>query len=122
MAQAENDTLIDGLSQEDGLTRTSQHAEQCPAASNDRNLPPLATALEERCDAKQIAVFESVTDHVEDQVALTKGKEAVDAVLALAQGDRSKTVLIKRPRAMRLRAFASRLGYGQEPETFLATL
>src|SRR5687768_1582440 len=122
MADQEIDSLIDQLSQEDGLTRACQRAEEWASSGKVGNLLTFATALEERCDAKQVAVFESVTDHVEDQVALAKGKEAVDAVLALAQGDRTKTVMIKRPRAMRLRAFASRLGYGQEPETFLATL
>lgn len=122
MADQEIDKLIDQLSQEDGLTRACQRAEEWAAAGNVGNLLTFATALEERCDAKQVAVFESVTDHVEDQVALAKGKDAVDAVLALAQGDRTKTVLIQRPRALRLRAFASRLGYGQDPGTFLATL
>lgn len=122
MPTKEIDELIDQLSQEDGLTRACQRAEEWAAGGKVGALLTLATALEERCDAKQLAVFESVTDHVEDQVALSKGTEAVDAVLALARGDRTKTVLIPRPRAMRLRAFASRLGYGQEAETFLATL
>ena len=122
MPEKEIDTLIDQLSQEDGLTRACQRAEEWAAAGKVGELLTFATALEERCDAKQVQVFESVTDHVEDQVALAKGKDAVDAVLALAQGDRSKTVVIPRPRTMRLRAFASRLGYGQDAETFLATL
>jgi len=118
----EIDEIIASLATEDGLTRACQTAEAWAQAGRVPDLLTLATALEEQCDAKKAAVFESLVDHVEDQVALTKGKTAVDAVLALSLGDRTKTVVIPRPRDLRLRAFASRLGYGQEPSTFLETL
>lgn len=118
----EIDAIIDSLSAEDGVTRGCQTAEAWAQAGRVGDLLSLATALEERCDARQVALFESVADHVEDQVALARGDAAVDAVLALSLGDRTKTVRMPRPRDMRLRAFASRLGYGQEPSAFLSAL
>lgn len=120
--QTEIDEIISSLSAEDGVTRGCQKAEEWAHAGRVGDLLTLATALEERCDAKQVALFESVADHVEDQVALARGDAAIDAVLALSLGDRTKTVRVPRPRDMRLRAFASRLGYGQEPAAFLSAL
>src|SRR5687767_7083888 len=97
------------------------------AASRDRtnDLLELAAALEERCDPSDETTrkrFEAVADHVEDQIALIPGTSAVDAVIALALRERVRSVSLKRPRDMRMRALASRLGYGQTPETLLATL
>ncbi len=119
---SEIDGIIGSLSGEDGITRACQKAEEWAQAGRVGDLLSLATALEERCDARQVALFESLTDHVEDQVALARGDAAIDAVLALSLGDRAKTVRMPRPRDMRLRAFASRLGYGHEPSGFLAAL
>ena len=82
----EIDEVIRGLSAEDGVTRACQRAESWAKEGRVGDLLTLATALEEQCDAHQVAVFESVADHVEDQVALTRGEAAVDAVLALSLG------------------------------------
>ncbi len=94
-------------------------------ATKTKELVELAAALEERCDPadqKTHASFEAVGDHVEDQLALVPGDAAVEAVFTLALRDRVRSVLLKRPRELRARALASRLGFGQTKETFLAAL
>jgi Family of unknown function (DUF6183) len=56
---------------------------------------------------------ESVADHIEEAVALTAGDAFVDVAFALAKEE---------PDSARTRTLASRLGYGQPKEAFLAAL
>lgn len=118
----EIEELIQGLAEDDGLTRACQTAEAWAEAGRVDDLLTFATALEEQGDARRVATFESVVDHVEDQVALAKGEGAALAVLALSLGDRTRTVRVERPRAVRLRSFASRLAFAQDAATLARVL
>lgn len=118
----EIDDLIEGLSSADGVTRACRRAEEWAASGSIGEILTLATALEERAPKTELAVIESLADHIEDQVALAPGAAAIDAVLALSLGDRTRTVRVPRPRDVRLRAFASRLGFAHGPEALSEAL
>jgi len=108
-----------------GATRACEIVEGWAKAGRWDDLLALGTALETSCDPADAARrgrFEIVADHVEDQLALGTTDAAVDALLALALRPRERSVAVPRPQSLRLQAFASRLGYGQTAETFLAAL
>lgn len=89
------------------------------------DLVGLARTLEaevDRNDTTKLESYEVVADHVEDQLALTTGDEAVEALFALALESRERSVTVPRSQDLRVRAFGSRLGYGQTTQVFLAAL
>lgn len=125
MADAIDETIT--LLDSEGVTQACETIEGWAKAGRWQDLAALATALEERCPigpehAKRRARFEAVLDHLEDQVALCPGREAIDTLLALSLRDRTRSVVVPRTRSMRVCAFASRLGFGQTAEEFLAAL
>src|SRR5687767_9727697 len=76
--------------------------------SRTGDLLELAAAIEKACDVTGAAKFpyEAVADHVEEVLALTEGNDHIDALVALL--DRHRVRSVQRPRAqeMRARAFA----------------
>lgn len=124
MANATDET-IELLDSEGGVARACEAVESWAKTGRWEDLVALARAIEERCDPSaktKRAWFEAVGDHVEDQLALCPGNAAVDALLALSLEERTRSVELPRPRAVRVRAFASRLGFGQTAEVLLDAL
>ncbi len=108
-----------------GVARACGTVEGWAKAGRWDDLVALGAALEASCDPAQHTrrgYFETLADHVEDQLALGTTDAAVDALLALALRPRERSVTIPRPQTLRLQAFASRLGFGQSAETFLSAL
>lgn len=123
MSAIEDTTKL--LDSEGGVTRVCQEVESWAKAGRWQDLLTLAEVLERESDPSDkeaVARFEAAADHLEDQVALVPGKEAIDALLALSLRDRQRSVTMPRARSMRLSAFASRLGYGQSKDEFLSAL
>ncbi|MCW5836490.1 MAG: hypothetical protein KIS78_29090, partial [Labilithrix sp.] len=119
------DETVGFLKDEPGVARACEVVEAWAKAGRAEELVLLAEALESRADPADPETrgrFEAVADHVEDQLALTAGDAAIDALLALSLMVRERSVEVPRPRALRLRAFASRLGYGHTAEAFLGAL
>lgn len=88
-------------------------------------LADLARTLEATSKSLPKGAVEShelVVDHIEDQLALSPDSGAVDALFALSLEPREHSVAVPRPRSVRLRAFGSRLGYGQETKEFVTAL
>lgn len=94
------------------------------AEGRTTELLELAAAIERACDATGAAKlpYEAVADHVEEVLALTAGKDHVDAVLGLLAKDRTRSVQRPRPLDVRVRAFASRLAHGQSKDTLLSAI
>jgi hypothetical protein len=89
------------------------------------DLVTLARELETRAEGasqRKLEAYELVVDHVEDQLALSPSDDAIDELFALSLASRERSVAVPRSRAVRFRAFGSRLGYGQTPKRFLAAL
>jgi hypothetical protein len=88
------------------------------------DLLELAAAIEQGCDVAGEAriPFEAVADHVEEVLALTPGSDHVEGLLALLAQERVRSVQRPRPREMRVRAFASRLGHGQTKDALNAAI
>jgi hypothetical protein len=124
--QPVNDEIIGLLESAVGVARACELIESWAKAGRAHDLVAVAEALEERCEPSggpdKREWFESVADHVEDQLALCPGDAAVDALLALSVEVRERSVTVPRPRSLRVRAFASRLGYGQNADVFLSAL
>jgi hypothetical protein len=123
------DETIGLVATEGGVADACQEVESWAKSGRAVDLAALAAVLEARCPAggdesqkKQRGWFETVADHVEDQLALTPGAAAVDALLGLSLETRTRSVTMPRERALRIRSFASRLGFGQTPQTFLEAL
>jgi hypothetical protein len=117
--------IVELLRDEDGVARACEIVETWAKAGSWHDLVTLARSLESHCDPNDKTRrewFETVADHVEDQLALCVGDGAVDAMLALSLEDRERSVIVPRPRPLRLRAFASRLGYGQSAQAFVGAL
>src|SRR4051794_16064108 len=118
MAKSERsiDATIGLLGTDEGVTHACEEVEAWAKAGHWEQLVRLSAALEERSDPEEPAPqrrrgwFEAVADHVEDQLALCTGDAAVDALLQLSLSVRKRSVTIPRPRSLRVRAFASRLG------------
>ncbi len=113
------------LVDEAGVARACSAVESWAKAGRWTDLRALGVELEKRCDpadSAQRGHFETLADHVEDQLALGTTDGAVDALLSLALEARERSVAVPRPQSLRVRAFASRLGYGQTAEAFLAAL
>lgn len=96
-------------------------------AGRFQDLMALAMVLEERSptaaeQAKERARFEAVVDLLEDEIAIAVDPQAIECLLTLWLRDRERSVIVPRTRSMRACAFASRLGYGQTVQGFLATL
>ncbi|HVH42814.1 MAG TPA: DUF6183 family protein [Labilithrix sp.] len=113
------------LGEDEGETRACEAVEAWAKKGQWKELVDLARALEVAADrngTSKLEAFELVVDHLEDQLALGAGDDAVDALFALSLDERERSVSVPRPRSLRLRAFASRLGYGQGAPGFLAAL
>jgi hypothetical protein len=113
------------LVDEAGVARACTVVEGWAKSERWNELFALGAELEASCDPGDKArrgYFETLADHVEDQLALGTTDASVDALLALALKPRERSVEVPRPQSVRLRAFASRLGYAQTAETFLAAL
>lgn len=106
---------------DDGLTAACQTVEGWAKDGRVADLVALADAIEARSTAPKVAAFETLADHVEDQLALAATPASVEALFGLAAKDRVRSVEVPRPTATRLRAFASRLGFGSA-DVFFATL
>ncbi len=108
-----------------GVARACGVVEEWAKSGRWGDLVALGEALETSCDPADAArrgFFETLADHVEDQLALGTTDAAVDGLLALALRPRQRSVEVPRPQSIRLQAFASRLGYGQSAAAFLAAL
>jgi hypothetical protein len=114
--------IIGLLGKDEGETRACEAVDRLAQAGRWQELALLARALESRSNSAKLEAFELVADHVEDQLALCTGPDAVDAVFALASEPREKSVSVARSKEVRLRAFGSRLGFGQEVSEFFAAL
>lgn len=110
------------VSDADGVERACAAVEGWAQSGRAEDLVALARAIEERCEPRTRAASETLADHVEDQLATVPGMAAVEAAFALADMPRTRSVTVPRAAETRIRAFASRLGYGQTPETFVAAL
>ncbi len=88
------------------------------------DLLELASAIEKACDVAGEAKipYEAVADHVEEVLALTPGSDHIDGLLTLLAQERVRSVQRPRPREMRVRAFASRLGHGQTKDALNAAV
>ncbi|HVJ94953.1 MAG TPA: DUF6183 family protein [Labilithrix sp.] len=117
--------IIALLEDEKGVATACKATEGWAKARRFEDLTVLARSLESQCDPTDTTRrgwFETVVDHVEDQLALSSEDDAVDALLALSLEARERSVTVPRDRSLRLRAFASRLGYGQPVDGFLRAL
>jgi Family of unknown function (DUF6183) len=92
--------------------------------SRTRDLLDLAFAIEAGCDVEGAArvPYEAVADHVEEVLALTTGSDHIDALFTLLSRERIKSVQRPRSVELRVRSFASRLGYGQTKDALLASI
>ncbi len=88
------------------------------------DLLELAAAIEKGCDVSGDAriPYEAVADHVEEVLALTPGSDHIEGLLTLLAQDRVRSVQRPRPREVRVRAFASRLGHGQTKDALTAAV
>ena len=118
-------SIVDLCTSENGVATACEAIEAFAENGQWQELAGLAASLETKAAAGSKgdrAYFETVVDHVEDHLALCPGEGAVDAMLALSLVARAHSVVIPRSHALRERAFASRLGFGQKPEAFVAAL
>ena len=92
--------------------------------SRTADLLELAGAIERACDVAGAAKlpYEAAADHVEEVLALTAGPDHIDALFTLLATPRVRSVQRARPAEMRVRAFASRLGHGQDKDALVAAI
>jgi len=113
------------LVDEPGVARACTVVEGWAKAGRWDELLALGAELESSCDPEdkvRRGYFEVLADHVEDQLALGTTDDSLEALLALALRPRDRSVEVPRSQPLRLRAFASRLGYAQSAQRFLAVL
>ena len=117
---------IELLSGKNGVAAVCEEVEAWAKAGRVADLVALAAALEAAAPASGAPearkVFEAAADHVEDQLALLPEPAAVDALVGLSLATRERSVVVPRDRSIRVRSFASRLGFGQPVSVFLAAL
>jgi hypothetical protein len=103
-----------------------EEVEAWAKAGRVADLVALAAALETACPVagapERRSAFETAADHVEDQLALLPEAAAIDALVGLSLIPRVQSVTVPRDRSIRVRSFASRLGFGQPHHAFLAAL
>jgi hypothetical protein len=120
------DEVIDLLSAPPGTPKGTSEAcgeiEAWAKAGRTSDLTQLLHALESKCPEALRAQFEIAADHVEDQLALATSPGALEALLELSLTARTRSVVVPRDRALRVRSFASRLGFGQPKTAFLGAL
>lgn len=122
MASTPND-IIDLLVSEDSVAQACERVEGWAKAGRAGDLVRLARELEARGrDPERRPWFEAVADHVEDQLAESADPAGVDALLALSLEPRERSTVVPRGAETRVRALASRLGFGQTVDAFLAAL
>lgn len=107
---------------EAGVTKVCVEIADWAKAGHTKELASLARGLELAATSAQADAYEKVVDLVEDQLALTSTDEAIDAILALSQEPRAKSVVTPRTNHVRQCAIASRLGYAQEKKAFVSAL
>lgn len=123
----EIDAIVEGLrnlKRPEDVNQAYATVDRWNRESRTADLLALSAAIEKACDANGAAKvpYEAVADHVEEVLALTPGPDHVDALFALLAKDRVRSVQRARPFELRVRAFASRLGYGQSKEALVATI
>lgn len=107
---------------EDGVNRVCVEIADWAKDGHAAELAVLARGLEAAATSAQADAYEKVVDLVEDQLALTQNDVAIDAILALSEEPRAKSVVVPRTGHARKCAFASRLGYAQTKEAFVSAL
>ncbi len=118
---SEIETIVKGLAGASDITGAYATVTLWNLESRTADLVHLAAAIEAACDVAGAARFpyEAVADHVEEVLALSTGAGRLEALLSLLSTERVKSVEQPRTKAQRVRAFASRLGYGQPKEALL---
>ncbi|MFO0736827.1 MAG: DUF6183 family protein [Labilithrix sp.] len=107
---------------ENGVTKVCVEIADWAKEGHTPELAALARGLEAAATSAQADAYEKVVDLVEDQLALTQSDAAIDAILALSDEPRTKSVVVPRTTHARQCAFASRLGYAQTKQAFVAAL
>lgn len=120
----EIDGIVSSLRGATDVTQAYATVDRWNREGKTRDLLELSAALEKASDGQGAERFpyEAVADHVEEVLALTAGSDHVDAIFELLARDRVRSVQRPRPREVRVRAAASRLGYGQSKDALLAAL
>lgn len=107
---------------EDAVTRVCAEIADWAKDGHALELAQLVRGLEAASSKQHVEAYEKVADLVEDQLALTADEQAVEAIIALSNEERTKSLVEPRSDAVRQCAFASRLGYAQTKATFVAAL
>jgi hypothetical protein len=107
---------------EDGVTKVCTEISDWAREGHTAELARLARGLEAAATSAQADAYEKVVDLVEDQLALTQSDEAIDAIVALSDEARAKSVVVPRTSHLRQCGFASRLGYAQTKQAFVSAL
>jgi hypothetical protein len=120
----EIDAFVAGLRGATKLDEPLARIKSMAEAGKARDLVAYFHAVEAGCDATDGGrmPYEAVCDEIEEQLGLAKGEAALGAVLELLDKDRVRAVQRPRPRDLRTRAFASRLGATRSKDDFLAAL
>jgi len=120
----EIDGLVSSLHGATDVTHAYATVDRWNREGRTRDLLDLAAAVEKACDVQGAARFpyEAVGDHVEEVLALTTGEGHLEALFELLRRDRVRSVQRPRPKDLRVRAVASRLGHGQPKEALCAAL
>lgn len=120
----EIDGIVNSLRGAKDVTQAYATVDRWNREGKTRDLLDLSAAIEKGSDGQGADRFpyEAVADHVEEVLALTAGADHVDALFELLARERVRSVQRPRSRDLRVRAVASRLGYGQTKDALLAAL
>lgn len=120
----EIDGIVSSLRGAKDVTQAYATVDRWNRAGKTRDLLDLSAAIEKGSEGQGADRFpyEAVADHVEEVLALTPGADHVDALFELLARERVRSVQRPRTRELRVRAVASRLGYGQSKDALLAAI
>lgn len=120
----EIDGIVSSLWGAKDVTQAYATVDRWNREGRTRDLLDLSAAIEKGSTGQGAERFpyEAVADHVEEVLALTPGADHVDALFELLARERVRSVQRPRSRDLRVRAVASRLGYGQTKDALLAAL
>ncbi len=120
----EIDGIVSSLRGAKDVTQAYATVDRWNREGKTRNLLDLSAAIEKGSDGQGADRFsyEAVADHVEEVIALTAGADHIDAIFELLSRERVRSVQRPRSREVRVRAAASRLGYGQTKDALLAAI
>lgn len=107
---------------EESVTKVCVEIADWAKDGHTAELAALARGLEAAATSAQADAYEKVVDLVEDQLALTPSDAAIDAILALSDEPRTKSVVVPRTSHARQCGLASRLGYAQTKQAFVSAL